>query len=249
MTCVDVAEPARALAMVSTGVAFDVAILDLNMPGLDGVQLAEKIRELPAGQELPLILLSSLGAKPHTAVPHLFAGSHTKPIRANALRALLVDVLTAAAPGPSAHQSTDSAPSPQSALHVLLAEDNLVNQMVSTAMLRGLGHTVDVAADGRAALRAVQSTDYDVVFMDLHMPEMDGVEATRAIRALLPAQRQPHIVAMTASSLPEEHRACLLAGMNGLLLKPVRAAALTQTLQDVPYAATIAGRHGDGDSR
>jgi CheY-like chemotaxis protein len=121
--------------------------------------------------------------------------------------------------------------------------------MVSTAMLRGLGHTVDVAADGRAALRAVQSTDYDVVFMDLHMPEMDGVEATRAIRELLPAQRQPHIVAMTASSLPEEHRACLLAGMNGLLLKPVRAAALTQTLQDVPYAATIAGRHGDVDSR
>jgi CheY-like chemotaxis protein len=106
-------------------------------------------------------------------------------------------------------------------------------------MLHSLGHQVDLAGDGQAGLAALQEADYDVVLMDIHMPVMDGIEATRAIRVLIPAQRQPHIVAMTAGALPDERRAAAAAGMDGFLLKPVRLADLAQAL--VPPAAVDLG--------
>ncbi len=112
-----------------------------------------------------------------------------------------------------------------------------MNQMVAQRLLHNLGHFVDIAGDGRQALEAVRKTDYDVVLMDIHMPGMDGLDATRAIRSLIPKPRQPQIVAMTASSLPEDRRACAEAGMDGYLLKPVRLADLVESLHALPVGA------------
>jgi CheY-like chemotaxis protein len=116
---------------------------------------------------------------------------------------------------------------------VLLAEDNLVNQKVGQLMLRKLGHRVDIVGDGREAIDAAQGGGYDVILMDVQMPEVDGLEATRAIRSKLPEGAQPRIVAMTASVLVEDRTACSAAGMDDYLAKPVRIESLAAALDSV----------------
>ena len=236
MSCTAVASPRGALAVLDEGPGFDIAILDMHMPETDGMQLAAQIRRLPIGEHLPLVLLTSLATKPQESPEELFAGFHTKPIRAGALRLMLGQILTPRRPGTELPTVNEALPAPAS-LRVLLAEDNVVNQMVAQRLLHRLGHFVDIAGDGHEALDAVLKTDYDVVLMDIHMPNMDGLDATRAIRSLIPAPRQPQIVAMTASSLPEDRRACAEAGMNGYLLKPVRMADLVESLHALPIDA------------
>jgi CheY-like chemotaxis protein len=113
---------------------------------------------------------------------------------------------------------------------VLLAEDNAINQRIGRLMLEKLGHHVDTVGNGREAMEAVQRVPYDVVLMDIEMPEMDGLEATRAIRRELPAHRQPQIVAMTAGALVEDRQACTEAGMDDYMAKPVRLGVLDATL-------------------
>jgi CheY-like chemotaxis protein len=233
MSCTAVSSPRGALAVLAEGPRFDIAILDMHMPETDGAQLAEQIRLMPAGENLPLILLTSLATKPLSSDPGLFAGFHTKPIRSGALRTMLGQILAPRRPGTPIPTAGDGM-APATALRVLLAEDNVVNQMVAQRLLHNLGHFVDIAADGQEALDAVQKRDYDVVLMDIHMPNLDGLGATRAIRNLIPAPRQPQIIAMTASSLPEDRRAAHDAGMNGYLLKPVRIADLVESLHALP---------------
>ncbi len=230
MQCIDVSGGADALAVLAEGARFDVAVLDMHMPGMDGQQLAERIRALP-GTRLPLILLTSLGSRP--ATEGLFDAFHTKPIRAGVLRATVADLLAAPATAAAAPSTAAAAPEPvvERALRILLAEDNPVNQTVGRLMLSSLGHTTDIARNGQEALDAALSTPYDVVLMDIHMPLMDGLEATRAIRARLPAHQRPQIIAMTASSLAEDRRACAAAGMQGYLLKPVRREHLIVALR------------------
>jgi CheY-like chemotaxis protein len=122
---------------------------------------------------------------------------------------------------------------------VLVAEDNQVNQTVATMMLAKLGHRADVAANGAEALESVRRAHYDVVLMDVQMPVLDGLAATRRIRAELPPDRQPHIIALTASALAEDRAACVAAGMDDYLTKPVRPADLAAALR--PFAAGPAG--------
>ncbi|MEU8820097.1 response regulator [Actinoplanes sp. NPDC048796] len=133
-------------------------------------------------------------------------------------------------------------------LRVLLAEDDEVNQQVAQFMLGKLGHHVDTVANGRDAVQAMRAADYDVVLMDVRMPVLDGLEATRLIRSELPPGRQPHIIAMTAGVLAEDRAACRAAGMNDYLAKPVRLAELTSAL--TPLLRTSPGgpaRDGAGD--
>ncbi len=240
LACTDVGSALEALDLLQTGTRFDLAVLDLNMPDIGGIELAGLIRPLPAGRRLPMILLTSLESAPGPATPDLFDGFHTKPVRAATLRATVGHVLAPPVPvGPDRRPEPATAgPEDGVRLRVLLAEDNEVNQKVALGMLRKLGHVVTVAADGRQALQAVERADYDVVLMDIHMPTMDGLDATRAIRAGIPAPRQPRIVAMTASSLPEDQQACVDAGMDGYLLKPVRMADLARTLLALPEQPT-----------
>jgi len=236
MSCTAVSSPRGALAVLHEGPGFDLAILDMNMPESDGAELAEQIRRMPIGEHLPLILLTGLATKPHASEADLFAGFHTKPIRSGPLRLLLGRILAPRRPGTPIPTADETSPAAAS-LRILLAEDNVVNQMVAQRLLHNLGHFVDIAGDGQEALDAVLRTDYDVVLMDIHMPNLDGLDATRAIRSLIPSPRQPQILAMTASSLPEDRRACADAGMNGYLLKPVRMADLVESLHALPIGA------------
>ncbi|WP_433043492.1 ATP-binding protein [Dactylosporangium sp. CS-033363] len=174
----------------------------------------------------PLILLTTVNA-PRERPPG-FAAALTKPVRATALRAALASVLN----GPQA-ASEDQEPAfvpPVRPLRILIAEDNQVNQTVATMMLAKLGHRADVAANGAEALDAVRRARYDVVLMDVQMPVLDGLDATRRIRAELPPDRQPHIIALTASALIEDRAACEAAGMDDYLTKPMRPTDLASVL-------------------
>jgi len=228
------ADAATALTALTTGPPYDLAVLDHEMPGTDGITLARRIRA-DHGTDIVLILLSSRTARPdidHNA--DLFDGSLTKPVRHFALRDALTQALTGnqevdvISPAPATITPTTSP------LRILLAEDNLTNQRVTQRMLTVLGHYVDIVENGAQAVTAAIRRDYDLVLMDLHMPELDGIGATRAIREQIPTDRQPSICAMTASSLPEDRQACYDAGMNNFLLKPVRATELAALLTDIP---------------
>jgi PAS domain S-box-containing protein len=245
MLCTTCASSQDALALVGAGRSFDLAILDFAMPRMDGVQLATALRGLPAGHRLPLVLLSSIGRRNRND-DGLFDAVLTKPMRSTPLFEAITQVLfpnpVPAIPrqsGPSqANQPCQpcqprSDPVDDRKLRILLAEDNEVNQKVGRLMLSKIGHHVDIAENGRDALDAVRRSFYDVVLMDVHMPVMDGLEATRRIRADLAPERQPYIIAMTASVTPDDRTACADAGMDGYLPKPVRAADLAAALAGI----------------
>ncbi|HEY0358067.1 MAG TPA: PAS domain S-box protein, partial [Mycobacteriales bacterium] len=227
MTCTDVATPAEGLELIADGHGFDLAVLDMTMPLMDGNELAGRLRTLPGGEALPLVLLTSVGGRP--AGDH-FTAYLTKPVKTAALRDIVARTLL---PERELQRPADTGPvaaAPNTALRVLLAEDNAVNQKVGQLMLARLGHRVDTVGNGREALEAVLRQPYDVVLMDIHMPEMDGLDATRRIRTEAPADRQPHIVAVTASALISDRDACAAAGMDDYLPKPVRRKDLADLL-------------------
>jgi len=161
------------------------------------------------------------------------AAQLVRPIKQRQLMQTLARVLLrdAGAPSPAPDVFAVTAPTP---LRILLAEDNLVNQKVVLRMLEKLGCTADVAGNGLEAVAALQRQAYDMVLMDVHMPEMDGIVATQIIRSTLPAARQPRIVALTAAAMVEDQEACLAAGMDAFLTKPVRPENLTELLKITP---------------
>ena len=229
---------AAALAAVDAGGTYDVVLLDMHMPGMDGVELARGLRERPTTRELPLLLLTSLGGRPPDGAAlgllHL-----TKPVKAGQLRTVVAQALGASA----APAGPPSAAAPERRLRVLLAEDNVVNQRVAVLMLDRLGCRADVVANGLEAVQALSSTPYDVVLMDVQMPELDGLGATERIRAELPAEQQPHIIAMTASALVEDRERCLHAGMDDFLSKPVRREELAEALARAAAALERSDQH------
>ena len=223
MVVEDYQRPADALAAVDGGGRYDVVLLDMHMPDMDGLVLARQLRSRPSTAGLPLLLLTSLGQRPSDgdglALRHL-----TKPVKAAALRLAVAEALGA---GRAAPQTVPGLPG--RALRILVVEDNVVNQRVARLLLERLGHQVDVADNGLAAVQAVSAVPYDVVLMDVQMPVLDGLEATRRIRAL-PAVPQPYVVAMTANAQREDRERCLAAGMDGYLSKPVRREDLAAAL-------------------
>jgi PAS domain S-box-containing protein len=247
MSCTQAATPAAALALLSAGRQVDVAVLDMHMPDMDGQELARAVRRLPTGRDLPLILLTSLQSRPVLADRSLFAATLTKPARSSLLCEKLLEAL---APSRAAMHAVETAggrrtgdgPAVGPSLRVLLAEDNPVNQKVAQLVLAKLGYRVDSVSNGLEALEAVRSGGYDVVLMDVQMPVLDGIEATRAIRAGLAPERQPHIIAMTASVLIEDEAACLEAGMDSYLTKPIRPQELGEALGRITRQTAGVGR-------
>ncbi len=211
-----------------------LAVIDQCMPQTDGFALARQLHGLH-GQDTPrLVLLTSVGRKGDGALARDagFAGYLTKPARRDQLHDLLEAAL--GDPGGSElvtrHRLAES--SPRFEGRVLLAEDNAVNRQVATAVLRKLGLQVALAENGREALERAMALPHDLVFMDLHMPEMDGLEATLAIRrAEAPLGRRTPIVALTASVLQETRDACTAAGMDGFVPKPFARAQLVEVLR------------------
>jgi len=236
VTSTEVQDPVRALDLLAAGATFDVAVLDHHMPGMDGVQLARAIRQVPTGRELPLVLLTSLHGGLDPGQRALFGATLSKPTRKAVLQDKLLAVLApveatllAVETAGGRRQQDPPGGGPES-LRVLLAEDNPINQKVAQLLLDKLGHHVDTVGNGVDAVAAARRSAYDVVLMDVQMPQLDGLEATRRIRAEVPSDRQPRIVAMTASVLIEDRAACSRAGMDAYLPKPVRKRELLAVL-------------------
>ena len=225
----DVAESVTAaLGLVGQGRRYDIGILDLDMPGMDGIDLAAEIHRRAGYERLALVLLSTRSLRQHRSDNHQFAVQLLKPTKAVQLHRTLLDALgRRSIQGRRLRDHQDSAPTP---LRVLVAEDNPINQKVAVLMLNQLNCRADVASNGVEALAATHRAPYDIVFMDIQMPEMDGLEATRRIRREIPADRQPIIIAMTANAMPEDRTGCLQAGMNDYLAKPFRKTQLIGAL-------------------
>ncbi len=229
MNPVAVEAPAAALELVAGGEQFDVAVLDFVMPDMDGLTLAQAIRQQRDEHELPLVLLTSLGRVPHAQSFGVFAVQLAKPVRASQLYNALVRVV-AGVEGETAAGVTADAEAATSSLRILLAEDQPVNQKVALRILGRLGYAADVASNGLEALAALEREQYDVVLMDVQMPELDGLDASRAIKERFATDARPRIIAMTANAMPEDREACMEAGMDDYLAKPIRPEELATAL-------------------
>jgi CheY-like chemotaxis protein len=179
-----------------------------------------------------MIVLSSVGIRP-AGIAHLFVAWLSKPVKTLQLYEVLVSVLSGRVPHELAEPAEslfDPTLGRRVPLRILVAEDNAVNQRLVTLSLGHMGYRADLAANGREAIEALERQQYDLILMDVQMPELDGLAATRVIRARYPPAAQPRIVAMTASALPEDRAACLAAGMNDFLSKPVRISDLQSAI-------------------
>jgi PAS domain S-box-containing protein len=235
-----VASGREALDLIRKGSVFDLAILDLKMPEMDGRTLAEEMRKAPSVQPMPLVLISAAGFLTSETDSDYFVARLTKPIKA----AHLCEVMCAAIKGEMAiekQQRETQSPydrelGKRHPLRILLAEDSVVNQKVAVKMLEKMGYHVDVAANGLEVLESLERISYDVILMDCLMPGMDGYEATGKIRACeqKEGRRPTHIIAMTANAMQGDREQCLAAGMNDYLSKPVRPNQLAQALERCP---------------
>jgi signal transduction histidine kinase/DNA-binding response OmpR family regulator len=244
MLVTDASSGANALEALERDGPFDVVVLDLMMPVMDGFDLAAEIRAR-AGRDLPLLLLSSVGhevRKDPRYVDAGFAAHLIKPLKPAALRAALGEALGAPAQERAAPARTASVPTglaEQHPLTILLAEDNAVNQKLALKLLERMGYSADVAANGAEAVAAVEQRRYDLVLMDVQMPEMDGLEATRQIVARQGPNR-PRIAALTADAMQDDRDRCLAAGMDDYLTKPIRPAELVEALERAAAPAPAA---------
>jgi PAS domain S-box-containing protein len=235
MEAVPVSSPHTAIELVGSGERFDLAILDQHMPDMDGTVLAATLRKLPHGEHLPMVMLSSLGTNPQEAKALQLAALLSKPVKQAHLQKVLVETLTPqAAPAPVAPTLTPAAPSPQD-LRILLAEDNVVNQKVATHLLARMGYGVTIANNGVEVLQMLQQTTYDVILMDVQMPELDGLETTRLIGEQWPPEARPYIIAMTAHALTGDAERCKAAGMNDYVSKPVHRDKLEIALENARH--------------
>jgi len=222
------------------GEPFSLVLTDCHMPGMDGFDLASRIRDSPQLTEGVVMMLTS-GERTEDLRRCRELGISvylTKPVRRAELRSAIAQVLTRYAgarrdggpPGPAAFERA-LRPHPGSGMHILLVEDNIVNQRVARGMLEKAGHSVLVASDGREALRALEQLPFDLVLMDVQMPEMGGFEATAEIRKKEAGGRRIPIIAMTAHAMAGDRERCLEAGMDDYISKPIRSAALLELVE------------------
>ena len=236
---------AEVISALNQNINFDVAILDMQMPHIDGAMLAQIIREKYKKEKLPLIMLTSLGQTLPKEQRDLFNAYLTKPVKTSILYNVLINLFsekeTAVSPTITAPEENSAAEvkslfdrsmAERCPLRILLAEDNAINQKVALRMLERLGYRADVAGNGLEVIEAVSQRPYDVIFMDIQMPEMDGLKATIHIREQLLSPKQPIIIAMTANALAGDREKYLSEGMDGYISKPVRINELVKALQN-----------------
>ncbi len=219
---------AAILAFLEDGGVYDVLLMDYHMPVMDGLEAAKAARARPAGRAQPILLLSS-GISGQDVPSGLFARVFTKPVNPRLLKKTLA-LLAGSEPldrpvDPAASQLAAKYP-----LRILLAEDNPANQKLGMLVLSRLGYRAEVVANGHEAIAALQARPFDVVLMDVQMPDMDGLEATRLLREILPAEHRPTVIALTAHASKEDHALCRESGMDDYLTKPLRPELLVQAL-------------------
>jgi PAS domain S-box-containing protein len=217
---------------------FELVILDMQMPEMDGLMLAHAIKQDPAIGKTRLVMLTSLGN--HLDAEEMKkAGVEAcvlKPVKQSRLFDRLADVMAGHLARRSARVASGPLPQPSAKaephrkkVHILLAEDNRINQMVAQGLLQNLGYTCTTVANGLEVLEALKKQPYEIILMDCQMPEMDGYETTRRIRAAEIAA-PPRIIAMTANAMRGESEKCLEAGMDDYMSKPVRLDTLRDTI-------------------
>jgi CheY-like chemotaxis protein len=240
--------PSEALHWLRDGERYDIILSDLLMPEMDGVEFASFVSEANgAVTPPPVVILSSVGVRDRDETT--LAGWLAKPVKPSALHDTIATILlggVVAQPSAVAASPTDGAGAEplgeRHPLRILLAEDNAVNQKLALRLLSQMSYGAEVAGDGQQAIQALERTDFDVVLMDVQMPELDGLEATRRIRARWP-DRPLQIVAMTANALAGDREACLAAGMDDYISKPIRPAELTAALERVQAGDGRRRRH------
>jgi signal transduction histidine kinase/DNA-binding response OmpR family regulator/HAMP domain-containing protein/CHASE3 domain sensor protein len=229
----ETASPQEALEWIKRGDPFDLALLDMQMPDMDGVALANEIRK--HRELLPIVLLTSLDRREVGTDNSQFAAHLTKPVK----QSILYDTLITLFVGHSGRSYTrevaapafDSRMAERLPLRILVAEDNAVNQKLALQMLRKMGYRADIAGNGVEALEALERQPYDVVLMDVQMPVMDGLEASRQINAKYAKGIRPRIIAMTANAMQGDREMCLAAGMDDYVSKPVNVRELQFALE------------------
>jgi CheY-like chemotaxis protein len=243
---------AQALALMQArmegGDPFRVVLTDLHMPGMDGFELVEQMQQFSAAQQVVVLMVTS-GEHPGDLARSRemgIASYLTKPVRRSELRAAVSGAMSngkyLAAGGKAAEPRASRGSRPdirlgRRSLRILLAEDNAVNEKVARAILEKAGHTVEVAHDGRQVVRVMAAGAFDVVLMDVQMPDMDGFEATIAIREMERSTgAHTPVIAMTAHALGGYKERCLEAGMDGYVTKPIRREQLLQTLEEFQAA-------------
>lgn len=204
---------------------FDIAVLDMLMPEMDGIELAKEIRKV--NTTMPMILFSSAGQFPAELKGNseLFSGTIGKPIKNEYLKKILTETLAGRKPERQG-QMLESNILPQtkamdSNVSILVAEDNLINQKIITRTINNLGYTCDVVSNGLEVLASLERQHYDLIFLDIQMPEMDGLEATRRIRKDHKG-KQPFVIAMTAAAYDDDRQAAIEAGMDDYMTKPFK---------------------------
>lgn len=222
----------EALEWLAEGRRFDVAILDWHMPDMDGLTLARKLQEDEKTCMLPLVMLTSRATR-DGAEGIRFEAHLTKPVKPSQL----FDVLIKHFSPDYGSRSSATSRTPGSGFtgrrqRILLAEDNPINQKVALLTLQKLGHEIHVVSNGLEVLEALDREKFDVILMDVQMPELDGLEATRRIVQTRERQNRPWIIAMTANAMVEDREICLSAGMDDYLSKPVKMEALQRALEN-----------------
>ena len=231
-----------ALALLGQGLEFDGAILDMHMPEMDGLALAEKIQQQRLSKEFPLIMLTSIDHRSKDPRDQYLAATISKPVKQSHLYNTLLNVLTESSfieqkvvSDKRLGTGIDKEMAQRHPLRILIAEDNVINQKVALHMLKRMGYRADVVANGAEALAALKRQPYDLVLMDVQMPEMDGVEATKQIhRTWTELKERPYIAAVTANALLGDREKYLAAGMDDYLSKPIRLSALVKVLEQCP---------------
>lgn len=220
------------LDILSRDPQIELVLTDMQMPYMDGIELAKNVRkQYPL---LPVILLSSLGEEYSKDNSYLFSSILNKPVKQyllsrHILKALQPQNNSISEEGKNIQQKLYGNFSKKYPLEILIAEDNLINQTVILHILRKLGYKPTLAENGARAVYEAREKRYDVIFMDMQMPEMDGVQATSFIRQSV--ESQPIIIALTANTTAEDREQCLLSGMNDFMSKPVRLDDVTNKLE------------------
>ncbi|MCC6457612.1 MAG: response regulator [Caldilineaceae bacterium] len=232
MSWIEAASVQAAMRLVEKRQDWDVAVIDMDLPDGEGLTLVRELSARPSLQGRPIVLLA---ARNHLNIRQRAeaAGARTylyKPLKPDDLLAALSVSLGGKLPAAARASSFDRTLGSEHPLQILLAEDNVVNQKVALLLLDRLGYRADVAASGQEVVEAVQRQQYDVILMDVHMPEMDGIEATRRIFAMLPSAERPYVIAMTAAAMQEDRERCRAVGMQGFISKPVKVEELVRAL-------------------
>jgi PAS domain S-box-containing protein len=227
--------PGAGLERLRAGERYDLILVDCQMPEMDGIEFARRAHAVPSCEHVPLVLLAATSFKSRSEeIAALFAAHLHKPVKRNLLIKMMATVLgsrTSLVVRHPAEAVLDRSLALRIPLRILVAEDNPVNQALALAVFKKMGYRAECVADGQEVLDALAQRPYDLVFMDVQMPVMDGIEATRRILETFPQESRPRIIAMTANAMYGDRERCLECGMDDYISKPIRLQELRQMVE------------------